>query len=96
MTEKEQIEVLQANLEIMQGRLRAVEATVQMLVLTNGLPPEQLTEILTVAMQRVEAGVDAEPMSDYTIEALKASFAALLQLARQRSDPPTGRTQAPS
>jgi hypothetical protein len=84
-----EIDVLQANLEIMQGRLRAVEATVQMLVLTNGLPPEQLTAALSAAAQRVEACADALPMSDRTLETLKTSLAALLQADQERSDQST-------
>lgn len=80
-----EIEAMKANVDLMHGRLNAVEATLHALLRMHSQPREALVAALTEASLRVEIGADTWPVSDRTIAATKDALRGLLSAARNDS-----------
>lgn len=80
-----EIERMNAELEIMLGRLNALHVAVHTLVRTTAAPPATQAAALLDAARRVEADAVASPLSQRTIDELQRVLHELAQAAQQRA-----------
>lgn len=80
-----EIEAMKANVDIIYGRLNAVEATLHALLRLHNDPRTALVAALTDASIQAEIASDTWPMSDRAIAATKEALRGLLAAARNET-----------
>lgn len=80
-----EIEKLNANVEIILGRVHALHAAVHTLVRLNGQPPSAVSAALTDAAERVAANALASPSSDQVVAEMQRVLEELSRAAQARA-----------
>lgn len=77
---------LKAEVEVLVGRVGALNAVLHVLVRGNSMPPSVLCEAIKDAARKVEADVVASPLPDRTVSIMRLTLEQLIEAAQCRAD----------